>query len=139
MSNQKESQEDNAENIVQALKDGYFCYALSYPLKEKNKLLEDITKYLERDKIPFAVIDPLRIDSQRKRKPQDFKWGERSAWYYNLVNIINQDFSLEYSANHCWNDNPEIKKNERLKSVIIYIENCLFHIRVIMSFDHSEI
>ena len=127
MSNQKEPQDNNAENIVQALKDGYFCYALSYPLKEKNKLLEDITKYLERDKIPFAVIDPLRIDSSRQS--QLFTWGGRGQWYKKLAHILNQDYYLEYSPNYSWASYQGIDKNEQFKKVRLYIEKVLFNKR----------
>ena len=50
---QREQQDNNAYDIVNVLKKGYFCYALSSPLQEKNQLLEYIKEYLKQ--IPKTI------------------------------------------------------------------------------------
>lgn len=126
MSSKSEHHYDaNAEKIVQYLKEGYFCYALSYPLDEKNILLKSIIQHLDEEKIPFAVINPQKIDN--RRKSQDFQWETRDSWYQKLVEIINQDFDLGKSARDWWREYPTVDKNKSLNLVRNYIEKILFY------------
>ena len=124
---QQTPQENNADKIVQALKEGYFCHVLTYPIKEKNKLLEYIKINLNEEQIPFTVINPLKIDG--RRRSQNFQWETRDSWYQKLVDIINQDFALEISAGDYWTENNNEDKNRNLSLLRSYIEKVLFRKR----------
>ncbi|VXD17376.1 hypothetical protein PL8927_60007 [Planktothrix serta PCC 8927] len=89
------------QEIYEALKAGEFCYMLSSPLTTKENLLIKIQEYFKNNNIPYAVIDPIQIDSNRKASDFDFQW--RGQWYSKVVAIIEKKFGLDYRAKEWWN------------------------------------
>ncbi len=109
------------QQIYEGLMAGDFCYVLSSHISEKNKISGQIQERLKTNNIPFAIINPTKID--QKRDAESFK--DSGLWYFKIAEIFDESFSLNSPAQQWWKEqanNYEKRKHELFNA---YIEHKL--------------
>ncbi|MEM8723477.1 MAG: hypothetical protein AAGE84_30045, partial [Cyanobacteria bacterium P01_G01_bin.39] len=91
------------QDIYEGLRNGEFCYVLSYTEDTKKQLLDNIVSKFKNDSNPldYSIIDYVKLYENKNtpRKPESYDSMHRGHWYENLAKIIHKDIFTEENCN----------------------------------------